>query len=157
MSGQKGIPSLLIAAVLMLTFIEIPRVRGEKLMDFDLRAYQWKNRLLLIFAPSMESESYKEQAEMLRGHTEGILDRDLIVAEVFETETSRSGETILSFDSALRLREKLSVQPGRFQVLLIGKDGTIKLRSGQPVSISELFSLIDAMPMRQEEMRKKSS
>jgi hypothetical protein len=156
MSSQIGIFSLLVAAVSMVTFVGTLGARGKTVMDFDLRAYQWKKRLILIFAPSTKSESYKAQAEMLRGHTEGMLDRDLIVAEVFEAESSRCGEAVLSSDSVLGLREKFSVGPGQFQVLLIGKDGTVKLRSSRPVSILELFSLIDAMPMRQEEMRKKS-
>ncbi len=40
-----------------------------------------------------------------------------------------------------------------FQVLLIGKDGGIKMRSATPVAAEDILSLIDSMPMRQQEMR----
>ena len=42
-----------------------------------------------------------------------------------------------------------------FTFLLIGKDGSEKFRSDSFVSNSQLFSLIDAMPMRKVEMKRK--
>ena len=39
-----------------------------------------------------------------------------------------------------------------FRVRLVGKDGGVRLDRDKPVSTSELFSLIDAMPMRRAEM-----
>ena len=41
-----------------------------------------------------------------------------------------------------------------FEVLLVGKDGGVKLRSSKPVAVSEIITLIDTMPMRQNEMRR---
>ena len=41
----------------------------------------------------------------------------------------------------------------QFHVLLLGKDGHLKNRWNAPVAPEEVFSLIDAMPMRQSEMR----
>ena len=38
-------------------------------------------------------------------------------------------------------------------MILVGKDGTEKLRAHHVVSAQALFALIDAMPMRQREMR----
>ena len=40
--------------------------------------------------------------------------------------------------------------------LLVGKDGTVKLRRGQ-VRLSDLFDLIDAMPTRRAEMSRQSA
>ncbi|MEM7620524.1 MAG: DUF4174 domain-containing protein [Pseudomonadota bacterium] len=37
--------------------------------------------------------------------------------------------------------------------MLLGKDGGEKLRKARRVTADELFALIDAMPMRQQEMR----
>ncbi len=44
-----------------------------------------------------------------------------------------------------------------FAVLLIGKDGGVKLRSGRPFALHALFDAIDAMPMRQDEMRRRAA
>ncbi|MCS4120976.1 hypothetical protein GGP45_001318 [Salinibacter ruber] len=40
-----------------------------------------------------------------------------------------------------------------FRVVLVGKDGTEKRREAEPVSARSVFDTIDAMPMRQREMR----
>jgi hypothetical protein len=40
-------------------------------------------------------------------------------------------------------------------VLLVGKDGGVKLSSSSPLSASTLFGTIDAMPMRIDEMRRR--
>jgi len=40
-----------------------------------------------------------------------------------------------------------------YENLLIGKDGGVKLKSDAPISNEKLFETIDAMPMRQREMR----
>ena len=35
---------------------------------------------------------------------------------------------------------------------LVGKDGSVKLRSDEPLDLTEVFQVIDGMPMRQAEM-----
>jgi hypothetical protein len=126
-------------------------------MDFCLESYIWKNRVLLIFAGSSASDHYKSQMQELESQTAGLLDRDLIVIEVLEKGGSRFGDVSLSEQSSFQLRHRLQVEPDRFQVILIGKDGTVKLRSSEIVPVSELFGLIDSMPMRQEEMGRKQN
>ena len=39
-----------------------------------------------------------------------------------------------------------------FRVRLVGKDGGVKLDVGTPMTTDALFALIDAMPMRQDEL-----
>jgi hypothetical protein len=41
-----------------------------------------------------------------------------------------------------------------FEVLVVGKDGGIKLRHDKPVAVSEITALIDTMPMRRDEMKR---
>ena len=138
----------------ILFFGVFPALGGMK-MDVDLDAYQWKNRIILLFAPSSDFDAYQRQMQEFEGQEDGILDRDLIVLEIFEVGQSRSGHISLSEGVAPRLRRQFHVGEGEFVFILLGKDGTEKLRSNNPVSFSELFRLIDAMPMRQEEMRRK--
>lgn len=129
--------------------------KGALAMDFDPDAYRWKNRILIIFVPSMDSENYEAQKGILRNQSAGILDRDLRIVEVLEKESGSDLDMSLSGESARNLRKKFGVTADQFQVILIGKDGTVKLHSKTPVSTSALFEIIDAMPMRQEEMRAK--
>jgi hypothetical protein len=72
-----------------------------------------------------------------------------------EQGQSRAGNQLLSEKSVQAIRKRFGVKVGTFQVLLIGKDGGVKLRSSGPVSMKDLFGLIDSMPMRQQEMDSK--
>jgi hypothetical protein len=118
----------------------------------DLKAYQWKNRLLLVFAPYEEYSPYQILKEQLKRQTEGIIDRDLLVFHVFEKGESRIGDVLLSREQALSLRRHFSIASGRFTVILIGKDGGQKLREEVMADLAEIFSIIDSMPMRQQEI-----
>jgi len=40
-------------------------------------------------------------------------------------------------------------------VVLVGKDGTVAHRSGEPVEPEYLYALIDEMPIRRREMRER--
>jgi hypothetical protein len=62
----------------------------------------------------------------------------------------------ISRESARRTRHDLRVLSRvAFEVLLVGKDGRVKLRRDAPVAASEIAALIDTMPMRQDEMRRR--
>ena len=54
-----------------------------------------------------------------------------------------------SADKAQSLRRRFQLKPGTFQVLLIGKDGHVAIRSAHPITAERLQGAIDAMPMRQ--------
>lgn len=93
----------------------------------DLSIYQWKNRVVLIAAPNVQDNRYRAQAASFMSAYPELLERDLIVLTRFGEEG--------------------------FKVTLIGKDGGVKLTRGEVLSSSELFAVIDAMPMRRAEMR----
>ena len=121
-----------------------------------LKDYQWKNRLILAFSPSAEDPGHKALEKEITVQAEEVIDRDLLVFHILETGEIKLGETSLPTGSRDYLRESFSIRPGTFTVLLIGKDGGVKLRREGGVELDEIFSLIDTMPMRQREMREKS-
>ena len=121
-----------------------------------LKDYQWKNRLILAFSPSTKDKRYRAFAKDIALQAEEVVDRDLLVFHILETGEIKLGESSLQTGSGDYLRESFSISPGRFTVLLIGKDGGVKLRREGGVKLGEIFSLIDSMPMRQREMREKS-
>jgi hypothetical protein len=53
------------------------------------------------------------------------------------------------------LRLRYGVGEGDFLAVLVGRDGTEKHRSTEPIPPGELFRMIDAMPMRREEMEER--
>jgi len=124
-------------------------------VSIDLNSFKWKNRLLFLFASSEEDRFYLALKEEITRQGMEIRDRDLLVFEVFEKGESRLGKEHLSSGQVLALRKHLSVRSGQFMIILIGKDGGEKLRQDRLVELKEIFGIIDAMPMRQQEMRKK--
>ena len=104
-----------------------------------LEPYRWNNRLLLVFAPSPEDALFLEQLAELEAERTGLVERDLLV--LTDTDPERSSD----------LRYGLEI--GGFHVLLVGKDGGVKIRSSTPVGTETLFATIDAMPMRQREIQ----
>jgi len=119
----------------------------------DLSAYEWRNRLLLIFAADAEDVGYKTQMAELDGQEDGIGDRDLVVFSILQDGPSMAGERELDEDDAEALRARFEVEPDTFMVVLAGKDGRAKLQRDYPIPIRDIFDLIDSMPMRQQEMR----
>jgi hypothetical protein len=120
--------------------------------DFALSDYVWKHRVLLAFAPSRAADSFKRLRHSWDARRAEVAERDLVLVEVFENGESWIGRTRLPGSTSANLRQQFDVKVGRTTFILIGKDGTVKRR--QPdAELTELFAVIDAMPMRRAEMR----
>lgn len=130
--------------------------KNIELNQVDLEEYLWKNRLVLIFAPSKEDNFYLKQKSEFEGKSDELEDRDILVIELFKAGRSMMAEIPITTKQQSFLRKKFEIVDD-FVFILIGKDGTIKLRAKQPVLSDDLFGLIDSMPMRKEEMRRKAS
>ncbi|WP_102222722.1 DUF4174 domain-containing protein [Acidimangrovimonas sediminis] len=106
----------------------------------NLDQYRWNKRVVMIFAPSPQDPKYRDVTEALRARAAGLENRDLVV--LTDTDPKAQG----------RLRAAFDVRG--FRMLLVGKDGGVKLDEGAVISPDMLFQTIDAMPMRRDEMRK---
>ncbi|MEL7348743.1 MAG: DUF4174 domain-containing protein [Pseudomonadota bacterium] len=107
-------------------------------VDPNLDAYAWDARPILVFAADGDPR-LAEQLARFEAAAPDLADRENVV--IVETEA----------DSRL----SRSFRPGDFTVILIGKDGGEKFRANRLVAVEELNTLIDAMPMRRNEMRTK--
>ena len=104
----------------------------------DIAELQWIARPVVVFANSPEDPAYIDQmAEILRDLPE-LVARDVIVITDTDAETS----------SLLRTQ----LRPRGFMLVLMGKDGEVKLRKPLPWTVRELSRSIDKMPMRQREI-----
>jgi len=149
---MKSVSSICILLFLLLSFSMAQAGENNSVADLDLDALRWKKRVLVLFSPSESDASFQSQKKSLASSAEEVLDRNLMILEIVEQGESRAGNQLLSGKSVQAIRKRLGVETGPFQVLLIGKDGGVKLRSSEAVSMKDLFGLIDSMPMRQQEM-----
>ncbi len=122
-------------------------------IEFKLSDYQWQNRILLVFAPSTDSSQYRQQMQVWQADEAGTGNRDLKLVQILGTGESQVDGRSLNSASVEKLREQFGITPEEFAVILVGKDGTEKQRSQTPLDLAGLFRTIDAMPMRQQEMR----
>ncbi len=117
-----------------------------------LQAYTWENRLLLIFTPTPDDPGYLRQQRDLDQARPGLAERDLVVLRLQPGAEARVDGRAAGFMSAPIYRD-YAIDPARFAVVLVGKDGSPKLIRDAAVSSQTLFDLIDSMPMRQWEMQ----
>jgi hypothetical protein len=113
-------------------------------------------RPLLIFAP-YTTPQVVEQLHILAQGQQDMHERNVVPVPFCLKEDSGLAsfhkDVPLSPEQQARARRRFHIRPNDFTVILIGKDGGEKLRSHQPISLDTLRSTIDAMPMRQEEMK----
>jgi len=128
----------------------------EALADF-----RWKQRILLVYGTEDDPRLQRQIAEFTQ-RPDAMADRDLLVLKVAGAEVeavrggTSSGAVVHQAGTADHLRQEGEVDDRSFQVLLVGKDGGIKLRRSDVVDPEEIIALIDSMPMRQTEQRKRN-
>lgn len=122
--------------------------------DAGMARYQWKNRPLIVFAPSGADERFGRQQAAVQANRGGLMARDMVVITVVgDHVASQLGPEPGARAAALRARYGIS--RNEFRTLLIGKDGGVKISSARPVEAGQLFRTIDAMPMRRDELRRR--
>jgi hypothetical protein len=117
----------------------------------NLQDLRWQKRLVVIFSDA-SGIKFDGQVRAFLEHPEALRDRDMAVfavkgddvRAVYGAEIGPTAETV---------RRQLDVPAGLFSVVLIGKDGKVKDRFDDVVDPAMLFAEVDAMPMRQAEMR----
>jgi hypothetical protein len=108
-----------------------------------LDGLRWKNRILILVAPSAQDDRLQAQRRHLEAVSGGMRERDIVVMDA-----------IGDGRQARELRRRLATDGRAFRIVLIGKDGNQSFASGDPLTAREIFGRIDAMPMRRDEMRK---
>lgn len=120
-----------------------------------LAAMLGKSRPLLIFYPQYPGDRplgkmVARQRNWIESHKQELQDRDVVTMYV---PVPTDYEVLQSMDLWRELRSHFHVDGRKFTVMLLGKDGSEKFHSHEPVTIEKLDALIDAMPMRQQEVR----
>jgi hypothetical protein len=108
-----------------------------------LSAQQKTYRDIWIFSAHSGNASFITQKSMLAKDAAGLKERDIQVHEVIGLKGNES------------LFKKYKASTQNFTFILLGKDGGEKIRSHEPVNLEKLYQIIDAMPMRQAEMKQR--
>jgi GTPase SAR1 family protein len=126
-------------------------VFGEDEKMITLEELRWKNRIILVFInEDTDSEVIRE---VFKEYADEIDDRDIrffIIGKQIET----NGKETLAKEYVKQLKKNYNVNDETLTVILIGKDGGEKYRRDR-LDLEEIDHVIDAMPMRRQEMERK--
>ena len=122
---------------------------------------QWKNRVLVITGAVSEPQ-YAEQIAALEAVKPGLEERNIIVIR-FKDGILKKVPDLTSFDFQFKrykktaqqryLQNRLGTDDDIFSVVLVGLDGERKQVWEDVVDGETLFAVIDAMPMREHELK----
>ncbi|MBK1669078.1 hypothetical protein CKO28_13650 [Rhodovibrio sodomensis] len=143
--------------VVYLAALTLLAVGAAAASEAGMQRFQWQNRPLLIFAPAAGGPALRRQLEIAATHAEGWRDRDMVTIVVAGDRPVTVDGTRAKDLANAALRQRYDVPEDRFAAILVGKDGTQKLRRDGLIPASKLFQTIDAMPMRRREMREQDT
>ena len=124
-------------------------------LSMALEPYAWSHRPIILSAPQNSASQMEAQFEAFQPLISALSDRHIALVKL----TGNTVEQVTGPRFALNpdlLRRQLGIQPDEFTLVLVGKDAQVKFRSTQVVDPNFIFSIIDAMPMRQLELRKQN-
>jgi len=106
-----------------------------------LKEYLWKRRVVLSFSAAKSTPERVSLLKQIEQYQCEFDDRQMVHIDLI---AGSSDHQLLS--------RQFSVPDTDFNLVLLGKDGGVKLLTSQP-SIENVMTLIDTMPMRQRELR----
>jgi len=113
------------------------------LLSTSAVAQDYSKRKILLLAEHTHNADLKQQEKILNADSAGLIERDIIITIITQvTDKNR-------YDALIKKNQG-------FQFILIGKDGGEKLTSDKPVTLQQLYGLIDSMPMRKYEIESRS-
>ena len=118
-----------------------------------LEKHQWQDRLLLIFAGEQQRQVLKEQLQLFHKEQRACLERNLKIYQITSQQVVLPNGEMGEDGLASPFYRLFTQQKSAFSLLLIGKDGGVKLERKELTDPSYIFTLIDGMPMRRREMR----
>lgn len=133
-----------LATIFLLCFsLSVHSTEPEKLSDLGL--LQWKNRIILV------NNLHNQDAllALFDNNKSEINERDIIWFVLEEDVAHTNYQGALSDAFIVNTRELYQLKPGK--IMLIGKYGGVKFLLDR-MDLQAIFTQIDAMPMRQNEM-----
>lgn len=104
-----------------------------------LEEFLWLKRPVVVFADSPNDPAFQTQLRYLAEDPVELIKRDVVI--ITDTDPAELSE----------VRRKL--RPRGFSMVLLDKDGAVKLRKPLPWSVREIVRAIDKFPLRQQEIR----
>lgn len=100
--------------------------------------FLWQKRPVVVFADTPEDPSFRAQMDYIARDIAALDERDVVVI----TDTDPAAETAI----------RKALRPRGFSVVILDKDGEVKLRKPLPWHVREIVRAIDKFPLRRQEI-----
>ena len=131
------------------SFILLLFLNLEKLKSINhLSDLKWKNRVLVVVTNEKE-----EIKDLIKIHNIELNEREFVVIQL-DDEKAFIDYTQMSKRFSKSILKKVKNISQEVYFVLIGKDGRIKNLFSKNTGINEIFSEVDKMPMRINEMKR---
>ena len=149
---------ILLSAALVSVFMALPAGSPAQMRDLtgtagdlviqpaaeaELASYLWSARVLVVFDDTPADPRFIKQMQMIEERPSDLIEREVVVL----TDTAPA--------AASEARQKL--RPRGFALVLIDKDGDVKLRKPSPWHTREIARSIDKTPLRLDEIRERGA
>lgn len=122
----------------------------------DLESLRWKNRVLLLYTNDLAHKEYKKMERSLLSDQVGVEARKLVIFTILGERVSRGLPATEWQKSVSGYTTENKLTDG-FMMKLVGLDGGVKYTATTAISTAKLWAVIDGMPMRRSELRKKGN
>lgn len=138
----------LVNSLLILSMLTAPLQQQPHLI------YKWKHRVLLVISNDTNTKAFQEQIEELSSNLNALNERKLMVYQVTPDSLKQGFDRNSPFVSNKKWYRMYADKKKPLEIVLFGLDGSKKLHTEKLLTIEQLLTTIDAMPMRQSEMRR---
>lgn len=128
---------------ILLIFLNLDSLKSINHLS-DLK---WKNRVLVVVTNEKE-----EIKDLIKIHNIELNEREFVVIQL-DDEKAFIDYTQMSKRFSQSILKKVKNIPQEVYFVLIGKDGRIKNLFSKNTSVNEIFSEVDKMPMRINEIK----
>jgi len=118
---------------------------NSKIND-HLKDLKWKNRVLVVV-----TDDKREINDLTANYNVEFIEREFVIIQ-FDGENSFIDDKLMSKRFSYSLKKKVKNIYKEVHLILIGKDGQIKNAYPKNTNLNEIFSEVDKMPMRINEM-----
>jgi hypothetical protein len=106
--------------------------------EVEPEEFLWTARPVVVFAETPDDPAFVQQVEALRRDGRALLARDVVI--------------VADSDPAANSSWRQQLRPRGFSLVLIDKDGQVKIRRPSPWDAREIGRAIDRLPLRRQEL-----
>lgn len=117
---------------------ERPELTVYEAAEVSPDEFLWTSRPVVVFADTPNDPAFAEQMQALRSAPRMLIERDAVVI----TDTAPQSGSVW--------RQRL--HPKGFSLVVMDKDGQVKLRKPLPWDVREISRAIDKFPLRRQEI-----